>query len=32
MMGAGLLGEAPQAYHALSFTLIVAGIAVSIRR
>ena len=32
VMGSGLLGEAPQAYHALSFVLIVAGIVASIRR
>lgn len=32
VMGAALLGEGPQGYHALSFLLIVAGIAVSVRR
>lgn len=32
LLSALLLGEAPQAYHALAFVLIVAGIAVSLER
>jgi drug/metabolite transporter (DMT)-like permease len=32
LLSAALLGEAPQAYHALAFALIVAGIVVSARR
>ena len=32
LLSAALLGEAPQAYHAVAFALIVAGIAVSSRR
>lgn len=32
VMSASLLGESPQAFHALGFVLIVAGIAVSARR
>lgn len=32
VMGAAILGEAPQPYHGLSFALIAAGIAVSVKR
>jgi drug/metabolite transporter (DMT)-like permease len=32
LLSAAVLGEAPQPYHAFAFALIVAGIAVSMRR